>query len=250
MVSLEELLHHPPHVHDKRTRTWGIHPDLATFLNEVVTRGQSTLETGSGLSTLVILRKQVASHIAIAPVADEFEVLRSFCRENGIDAGPLRSVDQPSQRYLPGAQLPELDVVLIDGDHSFPAPFIDWYYTADRLKVGGLMIVDDTDIATGLILIDFMRADAKWSEVWRHRSGRFAVYRKVAHPINEFAWWSQKYLTSTYPTRKVKLSKRLSPQRMIDPAVLAGVVYSRLPQPLRAALRSAKQRWLGDRPRP
>jgi len=94
----------------------------------------------------------------------------------------------------------ELDLVLIDGDHSFPAPVIDWYYTAHRLKVGGLMVVDDTDIVTGLLLVDFMRADPKWTTVWRHRSGRFAIHRKLTRPINDFAWWNQTYYLT--PIRK------------------------------------------------
>ena len=41
-----------------------------------------------------------------------------------------------SQDYLPTAELLALDLVLIDGDWSFPVPFIDWYYTPDKLKVG------------------------------------------------------------------------------------------------------------------
>jgi hypothetical protein len=109
------------------------------------------------------------------------------------------------------------------------------------------MVVDDTDLATGLILADFMRADAKWEEVWRHRSGRFAVYRKVAHPINDFAWWTQNYLTRTYPTRRVKLVRRFKAPRLLSPVVVRAI-YSRLPSPVRSLLRSAKQRWLVDKP--
>jgi hypothetical protein len=39
-----------------------------------------------------------------------------------------------------------LDLVLIDGDHAFPASFIDWYYTAEQVKLGGYVIVDDTNL--------------------------------------------------------------------------------------------------------
>lgn len=211
MISLAELIKDRPLIHTGRSRTMGIHPDLAGFLDETLKPGHATIETGSGLSTLVILRNKVAQHIAISPDPDEFEAIRSFCREHNVDTGPLRAVVARSQDYWPVADLAHLDLVLIDGDHAFPMPFIDWFYTADRLKIGGWMIVDDTYIVTGTILADFMRVDPKWQEVTRHWSGRFAIYKKLRHPIHGGRWSDQPYLKHTYPTASVKLARRRSP---------------------------------------
>src|SRR5439155_14892944 len=78
-MTLPQLIQDTPLIHNERTRTWAIDDDLAKFLHENLEPGHITLETGSGLSTLVILGKRVAHHIAVSPVADELEVIRSFC---------------------------------------------------------------------------------------------------------------------------------------------------------------------------
>ena len=211
MISFKALIEARPLIHRGREITWGISLDLATFIDEYVQPWHVTLETGSGLSTLVIARKGGRRHIAIAPDADEFQVIREFLVRHQIEAGSLETIVSRSQDYLPTAILPELDLVLIDGDHSFPAPFLDWYYTADRLKVGGLMAVDDADIVTGTFLVDFMRADPKWEEVVRSRSGRYGIYRKIRHPVHEDAWERQPYVGNVYPTKALKAVKRRPP---------------------------------------
>lgn len=133
MISLAELIKDRPLTHTGRSRTMGIHPDLARFLDETLKPGHVTCETGSGLSTLVILPNKVAQHIAISPDPDEFEAIRSFCQEHSFDTGPLRAVVARFQAYWLVAGLAPLDLVLIDGDHAFPMPFIDWFYTAETM---------------------------------------------------------------------------------------------------------------------
>ena len=201
MISFEDLLASKPDIHPG---LWDINVELARFLDENVRPGMVTLETGAGLSTLVIGRKGVSSHIAITPSADEVQAIRRFFQQVGIDAAFLTTVASRSQDYLPTTDLPALDLVLIDGDWSFPVPFIDWYYTAESLKVGGVMVIDDTHMITRTILADFMRADAKWEEVGRYRRGQFAVYRKARHPIHDGKPAAQAYLYDVYPLKAVR----------------------------------------------
>ena len=139
-------------IHAGRTLTWGISRDVADLLHTTATAQSVTLETGSGRSTLVLLHAGVARHFAIQPSADEFSAIRDFCAAHGIAAAPLEGVVARSQDYLPRATLPPLDIVLIDGAHAFPYPFLDWHFTAGALKSGGLLIVDDVQIATGRYL--------------------------------------------------------------------------------------------------
>jgi len=208
VISFDALMKTEPFIHKGRTVTWRIAPGLAKFLDDTVRPGHATLETGSGLSTLVITRRRPTRHISIAPDPGEFEAIRELLAAHEVDATPLEEVVGRSQDYLPTAHLPPLDLVLIDGDHSFPAPFMDWYFTADRLKVGGLMIVDDIDIVTGTMLVDFMRADPKWEEILRPPLERYAVYRKVRHPIHDDIWMQQPYLKDAYRTRALKILRR------------------------------------------
>ncbi len=80
---------------------------------------------------------------------------------------------------LPALDLGELDLVLIDGSHSFPQVFIDWFYVQEALKVGGAVIVDDVHVWTGRVLRDFLEAEPEWS-LERRFQGRTVAIRKVA----------------------------------------------------------------------
>ena len=68
-------------------------------------------------------------------------------------AGSTRPASPSTSRlpsvHSPTLELDALDLVLIDGSHSFPQVFIDWYYTQSALKVGGALLVDDVHIWTG-----------------------------------------------------------------------------------------------------
>ena len=99
MISLAQLIEDRPLIHTGRSRRMGIHTDLARFLEETFKPGHVTLETGSGLGTLVFLRSKVAQHFAISPDPTEFDAIRSFCQEHSFDRGPLRAVVVRSQDY-------------------------------------------------------------------------------------------------------------------------------------------------------
>jgi predicted O-methyltransferase YrrM len=203
-MTYEELLRAPVKIHAGRTLTWGISREVADLLHTTATAQSVTLETGSGRSTLVLLHAGVARHFAIQPSADEFSAIREFCAANGIAAAPLEAVVARSQDYLPHATLPPLDIVLIDGAHAFPYPFLDWHFTASALKSGGLLIVDDVQIATGAILADFLDAEAGWSRV--ARTDRFAAFRRGTATLSPSQdWKGQPYLTRHYPTSRVEL---------------------------------------------
>jgi predicted O-methyltransferase YrrM len=238
-VSFTDLLTHKPFIHGGRSITWHIHPALATFLDDYVQPAHVTLETGSGFRTLVILRKGVARHIAIAPEPDEFAVIREYSAENGVSTEILEAVAMNSQQYLPVAELPLFDLVLIDGDHAFPSPFIDWYYTADRLAIGGLMIVDDIQLITGRLLTDFMDADPKWDRVLYEPSR--GAYRKVRHPIHEGHWPKQPYVADSNPVQDVTIVRAVSdlPEASrVHPVLLN--IYARLPSPVQGSYRTLR----------
>jgi SAM-dependent methyltransferase len=204
MLTLRDLIEQQPLIHNDRTITWGIRPALARFLDDMVGPGSVTLETGCGLSTLVILRKQPRQHTAIQPVVDEFAVILEFAEHHRIDIQGFRPIVARSQDWLPRVDLPDLDLVLVDGAHAFPVPFLDWYYSAEKLKIGGLMVVDDTHLVTGTILADFMGVDPRWELVVRDGVSHFAIYRKRVHPVHDDDWTRQPYVHDAYPTESVR----------------------------------------------
>ena len=225
----------PPIVHGGRA-TYGISPELCRFLDAHLSPQSVTLETGTGLSTLVILRRGVAHHVSIVPYPAELEAVRAYCASVGIPTGAWQPVMASSLAWLPSATLPPLDLVLIDGAHAFPAPFVDWYYTAEALKVGGVVVVDDLQLVTACILADFLRADERWDEVGRDQ--RFAVYRKRVHPIgDERDWLAQAWVVNSNPVAAVRVIRAGALRRTLSLAVRACVDPARAARLLREQLR-------------
>ena len=173
---------------------WSIRPQVLEFLADLDTPLEATLETGCGYTT-VLLAARSRRHHAVTPVGGEIRLIRDWAEAHGLPMGHVMHLDGPSQDVLPRIQLPPLDLILVDGDHAFPAPFIDWYYTADRLRPGGLLLIDDIHLRACRMLDSFLRTEtARWqactrlgnTSVWRRRDNR-PVARGVTHGEQPFA---------------------------------------------------------------
>lgn len=199
-MSPEELLRLHPAFHldgEGRPISWGIGEELLRFVGERLRDGDRTLETGAGIST-VYFTLLGCRHTAITPASRELDLIREFCREHEIPTDRLELVPERSEWALP-VRLPQwtaagesLDLVLVDGRHAFPSPFIDWFYGAAAMRVGGWMVVDDTQLLTGRQLRDFMAADPHWRSVTE--IGKSAVFEKLDAAIHEPEWDGQPYL--------------------------------------------------------
>ena len=138
---------------------------------------EKTIETGCGYSTVAFLILGT-EHVVISPFKEEHDAIKEWCQRNGIATERTQFVAKRSQDVLPSLRNgPQLDLALVDGDHSFPVPFLDWYYLADRVKKGGYVVVDDTQLMTGTILREFLRTEkGRWSLVTE--IGTTAIVRK------------------------------------------------------------------------
>jgi predicted O-methyltransferase YrrM len=180
---------------------YGIGDDVLRFIAESVGPESRTLETGAGNSTLTFACRR-ARHIAITPSADEVRRIEDYAEEQGIDLTTVRFVAKPSEEYLPCSDHADLDLVLLDGKHAFPWPIIDWFYTADRLRRGGLMLLDDIQMRSVSVLVEFMRADPGW-EFCQDFSGKTAMFRKAKDCVLDVAWHMQPW-TVTAPAAAPK----------------------------------------------
>lgn len=197
LMKLDEILNDPPLLHAQRgsgqETSLALDADALRQMAALVRPGASTLETGAGLST-VVFAALGCHHIAIAPDAALFDRIRAYCDRAGIDRSRTRLIDAPSQRWLATADLPPLDFALIDGDHSFPAPFVDYHYLAHAIAVGGRLAVDDTHLLTGEILRAFLRDDPHWESA--ADVGRLSIFRKVAPLPQDDGWERQPFMTN------------------------------------------------------
>lgn len=168
---------------------YAVEPDVLRFFADSVSSSSKTLETGAGLSTLVFALRETA-HVAVTPSKPEISAIRDYAANNGIVLNSVCFICEPSEDFLPRCELAELDLVLLDGKHAFPWPMVDWFYTADRLKQGGLMIVDDAQMRSVAMLCDFMSTDSAWNLV-RDFSGKTLVFRKMRPLVHDIAWHMQ-----------------------------------------------------------
>jgi Methyltransferase domain len=186
---------------------YGISRELADFLASTIQPGWKTLETGSGISTLIFAHRG-AVHKAVTPNADEAPVLGAWATQHGVSFTNTTFATQASEDYLPTCDLTDLDCVLIDGKHAFPWPVIDWFYAARRLKSGGLLILDDIDLASVSILVDFLREDSKrWELV--QAFGRSVCFRKGTDSVDDVAWHMQPFVTSRLNRKPPQGVKRI-----------------------------------------
>ena len=131
--------------------------------------------------------------MCVTPDAGEADRIRQYCGDHAIDTGLLTFHHEPSERALLTLDLEPLDLVLIDGSHSFPQVFMDWFFTQHALRVGGTVVVDDVHIWTGRVLRDFLRAEPEWEFVERW-AGRTVAFRKVADYNDAKDWDDQAYI--------------------------------------------------------
>ena len=193
--TLAALLSDPPLLHDDPaggTTSWQLSDEALRFVDAHIQAGSRTLETGEGLST-VLFALRGAEHICVTPNTGVVERIRRFCSESGIGLGQVTFKIGFSQDVLPRLDPAPLDLVLIDGGHGFPIPFVDWLYTAGRLRVGGLLIVDDTHIWTGDALKRFIGAEPEWQLV-SDLGARSSAFRKVAEIDRPKEWNDQPFV--------------------------------------------------------
>lgn len=176
---------HQTQIHEKVNHALG--DRVLYWIARHVSAGLRTLETGCGYSTAAFVAAG-AAHTAIAPAAVEFERLSAWCRGHGLDLSGTRLINGFSERVLPGLDTGPLDVVLVDGNHAFPFPFIDWYYVQGALRRGGLVLLDDTHCRAVRVLVDFLDGEAgRWKRV--DKFDRTVAFEKVCDDAFEGIFW-------------------------------------------------------------
>ncbi len=165
---------------------WRLGEPVLRFLATTVHPEMTTLETGCGYSS-VVFAACGSRHTVISPIGQEHQRVQDWCRDEDIDTSEMQFVANASEAILPSMEGP-LDLVLVDGDHAFPLPILDWYFTARRLRVGGLLILDDVQLRAVALLCDFLDQEAGR---WRHENtiDVAAVFTKLSEDAGAWIPW-------------------------------------------------------------
>jgi len=193
---LDRLLTERPSLHGHALATpvnWQLGDDLLRWLLRNLPDDATTLETGCGYSTIAFAAMS-RSHTVVSPIEAEHERVKEWCAAHGVATDHVRFIAAGSQRWLPaaveGGLIEPLDLVLIDGDHAYPIPGIDWYFTAGALRVGALMVVDDVSIRACGDLRRFLEGEAsRWEAVATINDA--TAFRKLTDGVVDYTPWNQ-----------------------------------------------------------
>ena len=209
-MSLQLLQQNFPLLHEDplgKLTSWQVSDTTLKFIEEHINQNSKTLETGAGVSTILFAVKGT-SHTCIVPDTKQVNRIRKYCQKNQIYAHKIDFKIDISEKILPSLEINDLDLVLIDGRHAFPSPFIDWYYTCHKLKIGGMMIIDDTQIWTGAVLKQFLLSEPEW-ELKADLSSKTAVFVKLQEGTHSKNWSEQQFIAdkSRYSILTSKVSR-------------------------------------------
>jgi hypothetical protein len=174
----KQLRSAPPSLHGTGDAYFGLAWEALDWLERNVSHDMTTLETGSGASSIVFAASG-ARHTVISPAPGEHGRIRDWCTQHGISVERLTFLAESSDVALTGGWEPEpLDLALLDGAHLFPFPALDWFFAARHLKVGGRVVLDDAYLPSVAMVVRFLRASPSW-EFEGPISYRTVCFRKL-----------------------------------------------------------------------
>jgi hypothetical protein len=179
LSAVGRVLADPPQVHGRaNSGVWSSSESVYELMARACQPGSRTLETGLGVST-ALFASWGTEHICVVHSQQEVDAIRAYFDDRNLSNAHVRYCVGSSDQVLPSLELPELDLVFIDGSHAFPLPIIDWYYGCGALRRGGLLILDDTNLkGVTLGLGTFLEKDPRWDRVGR--SIKWRAYRRLS----------------------------------------------------------------------
>jgi len=232
MALLEDLWVAPPRAHAAGRHCFSLALPALQLLDRSLRPGMRTLEVGCGAST-VVFAAAGTDHTTISPDAFEHDTVREWCAERDVDISGVTFVAESSHAVLPTSE-GELDLVLIDGAHGFPYPILDWFHTQHRLKVGGLLLIDDAFIPTVGVVVRHLRSSPQAWELVEVAGDRLPVFRKLSDDLPPFHDWGR--YSSHASFSYLPLARRM-------PAATKSVIARRVPYGIQFS------RWVGRQKR-
>lgn len=181
---IDQIAIDKPAFHEGGTSRWSALPEILSTLERVAGPSTRSVETGCGAST-VVFAATGGQHTVISPDSREHYLVKRYCDQIGVDYSNVTFIAKSSDNVLP--QLVSgrsLDLVFIDGAHSFPYAIVDWHYLSLGLKLGGHMLVDDVAIPAVAPVFHFMKSDPGW-QLESLPDDRAALFSLLREPLED-----------------------------------------------------------------
>ena len=164
---------------------WSTEESCYRFIAEHCPPGTRTLETGSGLST-VLLAALGAEHICCTGGQEEADRVIAYCdvpRHRDRHAALRDRFVAPDP--APARSEPASSATSCSSTAATPSrcPCVDWFYGATLLPANGVLVVDDVDLPAVRILVRFLDQDPRWTSM--AGSPKWRAWRRARrrHPL-------------------------------------------------------------------
>lgn len=164
---LTRLFTSPPIIHEDSSGekvNWSLSDRSLTALDNLIQPGFITAETGCGWSTL-IFADRAQEHHCFTLLPTEQERILDVAAQLEVSMANVSFHLGDSSIRLPEANLPPLNLILIDGSHAFPYPEIDWFYLMRFSHKEVIVGVDDVWIPAVTNLTRFLEAEEGWYQI-------------------------------------------------------------------------------------
>lgn len=175
---------------------WDVSPGMLRALASHVAPGAATVETGCGAST-VVFAAAGAEHVVITPDPSEFARVLEYCERIAVPTATVQLREGSSDVVLPALQDERFDLVLIDGAHSFPLPVVDFHYLSRRLRVGGVLLLDDVFIPAVGVVHRHLSTSDDWTVIGPI-DDQAVAYRLRSEPT-PYDFWRVQGINRTFP---------------------------------------------------
>lgn len=191
LSSSEEYLAEEAHdtSHLKRT-SFASSLETLQFICNNADRNALSIETGGGWSTCAFAAT-TGKHFCINPDVTANDMIFSFLKEHKVPIGELNFLGNTSDLALPNIDKSiKFDISLIDGNHSFPIPLIDWHYIDYHLKPNGILILDDAQIRAVSFVCDYIEREKYYVKI--AEIGNTFIFKKT-DAKRLWGWANQKF---------------------------------------------------------
>ena len=179
----QQFLRDLPVLHQRKgvaAHTGGLNPTIGQVIIDQVEQFDrpAVVETGSGASTVLFLMLGCGQVTSINPDPDIASRIEEDARARGLDTTPLRCIQGRSEIELPRLrdEGQRFDLGLIDGNHGWPAVFVDFCYINAMLNEGGILFIDDIQLYSCDELVHLLDAQPEYERV--SLVGKLATFRK------------------------------------------------------------------------
>lgn len=177
----------------KGEQSLAVAPAVLRWIADRLTGDMTTIETGAGHTT-VLFAAIARHHYCLTYKPREADKIREYLARLGLSDERVTFVFGPTDETLPGLNVggQVIDFAYIDGCHGYPYPAMDWHHIDKRLKVGGLLGMDNVELRPVREHCEFLEENGTYELVESVYTGYFVrFYRKREDQWRE--WVCQPY---------------------------------------------------------